>query len=327
MRALIALSLLLFACGEEDTDDKTNEDHAICGEVVLEDDWCGMPDQVDVYTILDGATACDDSDLWDDTGGDEEWEPWYDESVAQPSVGEDGTFHADALDAGEYAVRYLYDCYGCATVTVVDGECAEVTLALTEVVTVDAPNVYLYPPEPTGIRVRLPAPDLITASEPLYPRGGWFTVAHPDGLLETQAGARDFLFYELAMDPRQLHSDAGWCVPGHQAQASIEHAMADMGFLQPEIHDFSDFWDPVFPEDDWLSVRPLTQDLPGLGISPAPEHLLRAWFVVEPGCASDLEEPRIQAVPRTGYHAAEWGVALVDLELDRDYVSVSGLAP
>jgi hypothetical protein len=77
------------------------------------------------------------------------------------------------------------------------------------------------------------------------------------------------------------------------------------------VADFVDFWDAA-----WLVRRPVTvypqlENLPPLRIEPPPDHLARVWFVVEDGCAPGLAEPELPVFDRTGYHAAEWGLAVM----------------
>jgi hypothetical protein len=86
--------------------------------------------------------------------------------------------------------------------------------------------------------------------------------------------------------------------------------MADMGFLANEIDDFADFWDPEFPGADRLTIYPQTRRLYRLPIDPTPDHMLRALFVLEPGCRS-VTPPDLRRVKRSGYHAAEWGLVLL----------------
>ena len=170
--------------------------------------------------------------------------------------------------------------------------------------------------------VRIPNWRRITESEPRYPVDGWKVTALPDGRLITPAGVRDFLFYELNAETSRFQTDAGWCVRGGAAQASIEEAMDDMGFLPNEIADFSEAWDPEFPAADWITVYPQVDTLTGLRVDPQPENMLRAWFVVADGCRP-VEAPVIERVDRVGYHAAEWGLAFAG-NLEKPTVVVEG---
>lgn len=329
----LSLSLTLLACGERkedtgpegdadtdvDADTDADTDATLCGQVTLLDEHCSLPSTVNAWTVLEGMDACDDDAIFNDSGIGSSWVDWRDELAAEPDVGEDGSFGA-SLEAGDYAVRHFNACYGCAAVAVSGDGCTDVELELYVPAYADAPNVYLYPPEPSMVRVRLPAPELLTDTDPAYPDDGWWALAQPDGSLLTAEGPRDFLFYELLLPDDRLVGDLGWCVDGRHAQASIEAAMELYGFLDNEIEDFAEFWDPNFPEARRFTVLPVTSELPWLGISPRPDHLLRAWFMVLPGCRA-VAQPLIEPVPRSGYHAAEWGVVL-DAGLGRPWMSV-----
>jgi hypothetical protein len=174
-----------------------------------------------------------------------------------------GAFQA-TLEPGDYAAWLFDGCYACTAFTIDEEGCTQVSLQLQPVVYLDAPNVYLYPTETTRTQVRVPHPQAITAVAPEYPMGGWQATATPSGLLHTTEGPRDFLFYELALPSGVLSEESGCCVPGNLAQASIEDAMSDYGFLESEIEDFAEFWDPVFPDAKWITVRPKVEELPPL---------------------------------------------------------------
>jgi hypothetical protein len=296
-----------------------DEASTVCGTIEgPQDTGCELPETVDIWTVQDGSAACDDRGIWNDTATDE-YIDWRDELVASPSVSPSGRFQAE-VEPGSYGAHSWESCYACAPVEVSEDDegCVEVDLQLQPVIYVDAPNVYLYPTEPTPTRVQVGSARNITISEPEYPHGGWQTVATPAGDVFTREGVYDYLFYELRVPADLFQDEAGWCVQGGQAQASIEDAMAVYGFNEAEIEDFSEFWDPYFPERGWITVRPQVEGLPGLRITPAPEHLLRVWFVVEPGC-QPLLEPLVEPVPRVGYHASEWGVIL-DNDFEREWL-------
>lgn len=272
---------------------------------------------VAVMEVLDGKTAC----VGGDTGGSG---GWWGEIVAEPAV--DGDHFQATVEPGSYGIEVYTDgdWGGCGAAEVTDTTTcsADVVIEVAEMIYVDKPNVYLYPETPTRIDVRIPAWRRITESEPRYPVDGWKVTAFPDGRLATPVGQRDYLFYELNADTSRFQTDAGWCVRGGAAQASIEEVMDDLGFLPNEIADFADAWDPEFPAAEWMTVYPQIDTLTGLRIDPAPDNLLRAWFVVANGCQA-VEAPVIERVDRAGYHAAEWGIAFTD-DLDRPTVIVEG---
>ncbi len=249
-------------------------------------------------TLVEGLNTCTD------TGGRQG------DVVATPTP-KHGQFEATVAPA-EYAVEVFAsgDYAFCGTVEVADeSTCSGFIVAtLSEHVSVDKPNLYLYPTEAADISVRLPAWRRITESDPRYPIDGWRVTAWPDGVLDTPVGERDFLFYEMNYDLAGLQQDSGWCVPGPLAQFSIEGAMAELGFLPNEIADFSTGWDGEFPETPWMTVYPQFEGLATVKIDPEPDSFLRAWFLVAPGCRA-VEPADMPTILRSGFHAAEWGVA------------------
>lgn len=302
------LTLLLLACdpGPDsdtavDTDRVYTDESNLCGHV---DRPAGAPPASGVYVVevLEGQTAC-----W---GGDTGGPGWWGDVVAEPIP--DGDAFEATVPPGYYGVEvYTASDYGgCAAADVADlSTCsADIVVTLSEQVSSDKPNVYLYPTERTDVSVRLPAWRRITESDPRYPIDGWRVTAWPDGRLQTPVGDRDFLFYEMNYDVSRFQEEQGWCVQGPLAQLSIESAMGDLGFLPAEIHDFSTGWDGEFPETPWMTVYPQLDDLATLHIDPAPDSLLRAWFYVVPGCHA-VEPAVLPQVVREGFHAAEWGVA------------------
>jgi hypothetical protein len=325
--------LILSGCGDKPTNEPSEEpseepiwdpSSTVCGQIEIDGDWCGgYPETVSVWSLISDTTPCSENDGFD-TGA--QWDDWRDAEVAEFTVDDNGRFQG-TLDAGEYGFTAQTDqyCVGCNTAEITDNECTEVTLNVQEMVTVDAPNVYLYPEESTAVHVRVAESYKITNSDPLYPRGGWWSIAEPDGQLLTKDGWKDFLFYEILMDPNDFQRNEGWCIHGEQGQVSIEKAMENYGFLANEIWDFSDFWDSEFPEADWMTVYPQVDDLLPVSISPRPDSFLRVWFLVENGC-NRVYEPEIPEIKRTGFHASEWGV-IIGGNLEGPTVLATGLTP
>ncbi|MSP54469.1 MAG: hypothetical protein EXR69_02505 [Myxococcales bacterium] len=297
------LTLLLLAC-----DPEFSAESNLCGTISRPSGAPGATG-VDVVEVLDGEVACQGGD----TGGG----GWWGAVEASPTP-KDDTFEA-TVEPGSYGVEvYTSSGYGgCAAADVPDTStcAASIEVVLQEEVSVDKPNLYLYPTEPSDVAVRLPAWRRITESDPRYPVDGWRVTAQPDGLLETPVGDRDFLFYEMNYETSRFQHDSGWCVQGSLAQLSIESAMDDLGFLSNEIADFTTAWDGIFPDATpgpggraMMTVYPQYDNLTPVRIDPEPDSFLRVWFVVADGC-QDVELPEVPQVPRVGFHAAEWGVA------------------
>ncbi|MBN1334681.1 MAG: hypothetical protein JXB39_01840, partial [Deltaproteobacteria bacterium] len=299
---------------DSDADTDADVDVNVEGEIVHND--CGVdPPTVGIWSILPKAKAC--GDAWD-TGG----ASWRDAHETDLPVTEH-TFEGE-VPVGSWAATALAShCYGCTGFKVDDESAAWVEIWMYDYTSVDAPYLYLYPEVPESMHVELFDPGVVTASDPPYPEEGWDLLALPDGTLLTEHGPRPFLFYELAVETERFQYDEGWCVPGRLAQATIEEAMEDLGFLPREIDDFAAFWDPQFPGAEWMTIYPQTRGLYRLPIRPRPDHLLRGIFVLEAGCRP-VAPPDLEPVPREGTHAAEWGLLLLD-GLDRPEIAVTAL--
>lgn len=288
------LPLFLLACAPTFSDESN-----LCG-TIDRPAWSPPVTAVDVMTIVEGHSACSD------TGGS----GWIGEVVASPIPDHD-QFEA-TVEPGTYAVEVSTsgDFAGCETVDVADSSTCSGNLVVTvaENSHVDKPNLYLYPTERTEIAVRLPAWRRITESDPRYPVDGWRVTAWPDGQLDTPVGERDYLFYEMNFEVSRFQTYSGWCVRGPLAQIAIESTMDQLGFLPAEINDFSTAWDGEFPQAEWMTVYPQFENLAAVTIDPAPDSFLRAWFFVAPGCRT-VEPVVLPDVVRSGFHAAEWGVA------------------
>ena len=304
------LLTLLLACPPSKPDTSTTSFPAttstVCGVVSNEGSCPALPGEIQVWTIVPGGDAC--NDCVNDSGGGG-WTEWRDQQVATLKVDDKGHFEKE-LPPGEYAL-YAGDgsCRTCEVVTVTADRCSVTTLGWEEITYVDAPNVYLYPPQPMTVQVRLGQPQALSAVDPEYPAAGWQVLATPDGTLVTQQGLRDYLYYEQQVDLRRMQTSQGWCASGATAQATLEDALGDLGFVPNEIRDFADYWDHNFPRGRWFSIYPQFEGLPALDVAPLPDSLMRVWFYVAPGCRRP-EAPEWPVFQRNGFTVAEWGVAL-----------------
>ena len=259
-----------------------------------QDSFCEVPSTVDVWTIKEGFSACAAvSEIPLETGKTGET------PCDHGQCGLEGRFEANSLGIMESAVRVR--CFGCESAA--SQAAARMSACPFMSLYVDAPNIYLYPEQPTATHVRIANPQDDFERSPVPAHQRW-SIAHPDGQLLTKQGWKDYLFYELV----------GWASFSAKrrlrlnAQLSIESAMAQYGFNGSEIQDFSDFWDSEFPVTQDYTIYPQTEKLRRLSISPEPDSFLRVWFLVEDGCNAKLKSPEIQTFEPVGFYATEWGV-------------------
>jgi len=175
------------------------------------------------------------------------------------------------------------------------------------------PNIYLYPEAETDVKVTLERESLILVSDPEYPDGGWEVSVSPDGTIDGQHG---FLFYEAAV-PNVFDTEEGWIVEASEVETWTSIMLPEMGLNEQETADFVEYWMEALPEAERYAFYPqwdeAVDEAVGLDISPAPDSVLRLWFVVKSlsdGETLTLASPEIPQFTRNGFTAVEWGVLL-----------------
>ncbi len=171
------------------------------------------------------------------------------------------------------------------------------------------PNIYLYPPKPGRVKVAIGPNGRITTSIPAYDEG-WDVYVEPNGLINGEYG---FLFYEAEVSIEDV--DEGWCVS--DPKSFYKTILKEYGFSEIEIKDFVDYWTKHLPKSPYYLIKPLLNDelenICPLEISPAPDNILRLWFVFKPSQEKvELVKPGIPDFNRTGFVATEWGGLIID---------------
>jgi hypothetical protein len=170
-----------------------------------------------------------------------------------------------------------------------------------------APNIYLYPDTETDVSVMLdfPSGGYVTVSEPEY-ENGWNVHVTPDGFID---GGYDYLFYE-AIVVMPLQSSIGWILDGTDLENEFRRVLGSLGFVGREIDDFVEHWVPRVQGKPWYVMYPQdAEQMSVLDISPVPDKVLRALFVIRP-----LNQPIPVTVPvvtpfeRDRFTVVEWGV-------------------
>jgi hypothetical protein len=171
------------------------------------------------------------------------------------------------------------------------------------------PNIYLYPVRPTRVNVTIAPNGKITTSIPLY-KNGWEVTAHPDGAIENTPG---YLFYEALIS---VDTPAkGWCVTSDGLPSFLGGVLRKYGFNENEIKDFLEYWPSHLPRSPYWAVYPLVgldvERICRLRVNPAPDALLRLWFVFRPLDKEVLlKAPDIPVFERKGFVVTEWGGAI-----------------
>ncbi|MCX7021697.1 MAG: carboxypeptidase-like regulatory domain-containing protein [bacterium] len=206
-----------------------------------------------------------------------------------------------------------------------------------QVLTVEKPNIYLYPPQTTDVTVRLEMADgcALTRSDPTY-GDGWNVTVEPDGYLSDSRGyivgevegkevifdapRYGYLFYE-ADAPDVWQRGRGWIITRDVLGDFFTSILGEYGFADREVDDFLEYWTPRLTESSFYAVYPQTDEIDAvveLRVEPEPDSVLRLFFLIEPldetTATADwyLPEPVIPKFERQGFTVVEWGVCLAD---------------
>jgi hypothetical protein len=248
--------------------------------------------------------------------------PWLfvDEPLYRATTDAEGSYRIEDIQPGHYDARCRHDYYEWAYALGLDlaaGEQRRHDFTLYPFAEVEKPNLYLYPPETTGVTVRLalPAGGEVTASEPAY-GDGWTVTVAPDGEIE---GGYGHLFYEARV-PAGWQFDRGWVVQKRQLAEFFGENLVAHGFNERESDDFLEYWVPRLDDHDFYVIYPQyardIEPLITLGVTPEPAETFRLYYVISGVDHVDryVPEPEIPSFHRSGFTVCEWGVVLVDDE-------------
>lgn len=173
------------------------------------------------------------------------------------------------------------------------------------------PNIYIYPEKTMSVSLKLEFQEggHVTVSEPEY-GNGWQVIVSPEGEID---GYYNYLFYECEV-PARFQTEQGWVVDGGNLNTFFKENLSGFGFSTQEIADFTEFWIPLFEEQDKYLIYPqfgnALSSVINLHIQPEPDNLLRLVYLVRKNEKEvmQLPEPRIPKFQRQGFYVTEWGV-------------------
>jgi hypothetical protein len=172
------------------------------------------------------------------------------------------------------------------------------------------PVIYLYPVEPTNIRVYVGAN--IKKSEPTY-NNGWRVVAYPDGtLINSDNKKYDSLFWEGMGLGTYPEIKEGFVVEHDKIKAALLSQLGELGLTEKESNDFMEFWLPRMPETPyirltWFTTQQMDQLAP-LNVFPKPDTVIRVFLDFR-GLKNDynIHPQKLESLPRKGFTLVEWG--------------------
>ncbi len=207
------------------------------------------------------------------------------------------------LEDGEYIVSLI------ATNTY--GSSSKIDTVYINWLSVDKPNIYIYPDITTEITVGLNFPQggRIIKSIPEAINNSWQVNIDPNGKIND---TYDFLFYE-SIQPDVWQYKEGWCVSVDSLEDFFNSNLSNYNFSNKEIFDFIEFWIPILKEYNYYKIYPQTNEtietVVQLNLSSNPDNLRRLFYrVVGSDEFTNIPPAHIEEINREGYHIFEWGV-------------------
>lgn len=106
------------------------------------------------------------------------------------------------------------------------------------------PAIYIYPPYPMKVSVKLETRGEITVSDPLYqPQYGWQVMAYPDGVIFESQRPYPYLYYEANLKDVEVER-IGWVIQSSNLEPFLSSKLRQSGLNGKEIKDFLDYWVP-----------------------------------------------------------------------------------
>ncbi len=176
------------------------------------------------------------------------------------------------------------------------------------------PVIYLYPPRPELVTVRvLYSPGFAHSGPPYNPGTGWSVLAYPDGALENLATGKNYpyLYWEGNPGHFVFNMHTGFVVPSADTATFLRYQLQKMGLNQTETASFLQYWGPRLEHGQYnlihFATTGYTSKAP-LQVYPMPQSVLRIFMVYEPLADPVTVTPQqFPVFHRSGFTLVEWG--------------------
>lgn len=179
------------------------------------------------------------------------------------------------------------------------------------------PVIYLYPPAPQEIEVKLCYPSgRLTFTHPQYDESieGWRVKVAPDGTLTDLRDGKEYsyLFWEGESKTHPNYDlRKGFVVRGQDIRTFLQDILPKFGLTAREYNEFIVFWYPRLSKNKYNHIYFAGAEYDAsapLSISPRPDSILRVFMV-----ARAIDRPieviaqEIAPFERKGFSVIEWG--------------------
>jgi len=180
------------------------------------------------------------------------------------------------------------------------------------------PVIYLYPTEPTDVKVRVTFPYGVdfTCTYPDY-GNGWDVTAYPDGTVINKADGLEYSYlYWEAEGYSDWDLSSGFVVKGSDTAAFLREKLAYLGLTPREYNEFIVYWLPLMQINEYNLITFQTtayEESTNLYVSPRPDSMQRVFMAYQPlDEAISISEQVLEPFERTGFSVIEWGGTCVD---------------
>jgi hypothetical protein len=176
------------------------------------------------------------------------------------------------------------------------------------------PVIYLYPPKPTELTVKVFPNGGFTYADPKY-EDGWNVRANTDGTMVNLKDGKTYpyLFWEGVGLNYPITQD-GWVVSKQEVEKFLQEKLPLLGLQGREADDFLDYWVKRLSEAPYYRINFLKQEqfneLAPLKFEGAmPESFIRVMMTAKPLEKNEESHPLAIPAPqaRRGFVFVEWG--------------------
>jgi hypothetical protein len=221
-----------------------------------------------------------------------------------------GYFDID-LAFGNYQIREKVDYQSYSIVDfLVDSYYYDYAIVLEDIAL--KPNIYIYPQKQMNLDVNINFPHggEVTTSIPDYGSGWNDLEVDASGMINDEYS---YLFYE-SIYPDLYQYKQGWIIAQDDLELFFIKNLAETGFNEQEITDFTDYWIPILKDYPYYAIYPQYNEqldrIIQLNFSQKPDNILRLIYTLKGLQDNDLvlQEPEILKFKREGFVVVEWGV-------------------
>lgn len=183
------------------------------------------------------------------------------------------------------------------------------------------PAIYLYPPKPEMVNVKVTPSGFLTYVDPPYDSDkGWNVLAHPDGVLtiNDKRLTNNYLYFESKIRDSVIKKPTeGWVVKMADLENLYKDTLPKLGLNAEQTSDFIQYWQKALPDSPYYFVGVIDSEnvnqIEKLDITPKPDSINRVRIYFERlDSPKDVIAPSLTAsyllpAANDSFRVVEWG--------------------